>query len=105
LVEHSFENGKGTGTRLVIANLRRQPLRHDPLQPELAGMPEHCGAIFVDVLIKDDPIGLAAQKLRQPRLTLVDNFPAATRRDWAKKVMAQLAPKIAEHKRIVMFAG
>jgi uncharacterized protein DUF6884 len=35
----------------------------------------------------------------------LNNLPAATRRDWAEKVMAQLAPGIAEHKRIVMFAG
>src|SRR5262249_35782729 len=39
---------------------RGQPLRHLTLQPELAGVPEHGGAVFVGVLVQDDPIGFAA---------------------------------------------
>jgi hypothetical protein len=35
----------------------------------------------------------------------LNNLPVAERREWAKKVMAQLVTEIAEHNRIVMFAG
>jgi hypothetical protein len=35
----------------------------------------------------------------------LNNLPVADRREWAKKVLAQLQPEIAEQQRIVMFAG
>ena len=47
---------------------RVDPLRHDPLCPELASVLEHRRAVFSNVLVKQDARLGAAQKPAHPRL-------------------------------------
>jgi hypothetical protein len=44
---------------------RGQPLRHDALEAELAGVPEHGGAVLVRVLVEEDAAGLTPEESRE----------------------------------------
>src|ERR1700719_2931068 len=51
---------------------RRQPLRHDALQPELAGVPEYNGAVLVGVIVQNDPGQSTVDQALQLRLALAE---------------------------------
>ena len=51
---------------------RRQPLRHYAFEPELAGVPEHRGAVLVGMLVEHDTRRLPRQQPCQLRLAVTE---------------------------------